>query len=145
MKSHLQEAEEEKRVNEGSYEDSVIAVDNAREKLKEARHAMESKATEIAEVMKSFKQTEAEFLKVEKKREAALREMNAAFEGIGDRKKDKASVERKREALAAKVADYIEKASMVSQRVNIDEGETPNSLDKKLEKLSKDLQSFNQE
>ena len=64
---------------------------------------------------------------------------------IDEAKQSKATIYRKREEVVERVLDYNEKASLVSPRVAVDEGETTRSLDNKLERLHRDLRRYNQE
>ena len=54
-------------------------------------------------------------------------------------------VHGKREQVAARIVEYNEKASLVSSRVSVDEGETAESLDRKLDRLIRDLERYSSE
>ncbi|KAJ9359506.1 DNA repair protein [Paecilomyces variotii] len=143
LKGELEEAEEEKQLNEGSYADSVKAMDAIMDKLKKTRREINAKDAEIASLEEQLRIAQSEEAKVQDKRRRALGDKNAAIGRVEDAKQDKARIQHKREQIEARIIDYNEKASMVSPRVPVDEGETPNSLDEKLDRLYKDLQRFN--
>lgn len=143
LKGELHEAEEEKQLNEGSYADSVKAMDAIMDKLKKTRREINAKDAEIASLEEQLRIAQSEEAKVQDKRRRALGDKNAAIGRVEDAKQDKARIQHKREQIEARIIDYNEKASMVSPRVPVDEGETPNSLDEKLDRLYKDLQRFN--
>lgn len=142
LKAHLEQQQEVKRVNEGSYQDAVVALDGIKEKLKEGRAALASMDERIHELEAAAKKAESETLKMSRKRTTALGEKNAAMERIEDGKRDKQSLERQREELEERVKVYIDGASGICARVNIDAGETYKSLETKFEKLGTDLQKF---
>ena len=143
LRSSLKEAEEEKRVNESSYEDSVVALDAATVKIRDIRKELALASKDVAAAESRVQIAEREEAKLRDKRRKILSEKNEAIGRVDNAKDDRTDIERKRDQIVSKVQDYNEKASMVSLRVAIDEGETPTSLDKKLDKLLTDLQRFN--
>ena len=145
LQNALEEAKEEKTVNEGSFQDSVNAIDQARQKLAAERNKVNEIDARIEQLSARCKKAEAEAQKLARKRHTALGDKNAAFSRIDDAKADRAIMENKRQEIVARVASFIEQASSISPRVNVDPGETTNSLDKKLEKLTKDLERMETE
>ena len=145
LKSHLENAKEQKRLNEGSYQDSVVALDAIKEKLSEARNKLSSMDERIAELQAESKKAEKETLKIGRKRTAALGEKNAAFERVDDAKQDKEALEQRRETLEDRVKAYDNEATKICPRVNIGEGETYASLEKKYEKLGAEVEKFQQQ
>ncbi len=99
----------------------------------------------IADLQSVSKRAEAEAQKLSKKRATALGEKNAAIGRIDDAKQDRASLERKRQEMDAKIENWTQQATAVSPRVNIDEGETEVSLRKKYDKLERDLNRYQQQ
>ncbi|KAL2003571.1 hypothetical protein VTN02DRAFT_3237 [Thermoascus thermophilus] len=145
LKATLQEAEEEKRLNEGSYADGVNAMDAIMERLKKTKREMAAKDNQIATLEEQVRVARSEESKVIDKRRKALGNKNAAVGRVEEAKQEKARIEHKRERMVARILDYNEKASMVSPRVPVPEGETPSSLDKKLDRLHRDLQRFDEQ
>ncbi|KAL2009256.1 hypothetical protein VTN00DRAFT_7450 [Thermoascus crustaceus] len=145
LKATLQEAEEEKRLNEGSYADGVNAMDAIMERLKKIKREMAAKDNRIATLEEQVRVARSEESKVIDKRRKALGNKNAAVGRVDDAKQERASIEHKLEQMVARILDYNEKASMVSPRVPVPEGETPSSLDKKLDRLHRDLQRFDEQ
>ncbi|CAL5866623.1 uncharacterized protein PFLUO_LOCUS832 [Penicillium psychrofluorescens] len=141
----LKEAEHEKRINEGSYQDSVAAMSAMMQTLKEIRREMQTKDGELSELQEKSRIADSEKGRVADKRRKILGDKNAAIERINSDKRDRARIHEKREQLAARVVDYNEKACMVCARVPVDESETPASLDLKLETLNRDLQRYTQQ
>lgn len=139
LEQSLEEAKEEKTVNEGSYQDSVNAIDQAKQKLLVERNRLAGMDARLEELRSKQRRVDAEAVRLAQDRKNALGEKNAAFSRIDDAKEDRARLNRRRQEVVDRVADYTEKASQISGRVNVDPGETPTSLDKKLEKLENDL------
>ncbi|BDD63230.1 hypothetical protein MAP00_008150 [Monascus purpureus] len=145
LQAALREAEEEKRLNEGSYNDSVRAMDEIMQKMKRTGQEIAAKDEETSALRESLRIAQSEELRVSDKRRKILSDKNATVRQIDDLKQEMAEIERKREQIISRIVDYSEKASLVSPRVTIDEGETPSSLDKKLDRFHKDLQRFHEQ
>ena len=145
LKDGLREAEEEKKIHEDSYGNAVNQKDQLNAVSSKLRKQLELAELEIREHKTRVKEAEQEVLTFSNARQIALQEKNQAFQLIADAKEDKAQIERQRERQAQKVSQWTEEATKVCQRVNVDAGETPESLDAKLEKLLNDLQRVERE
>ena len=145
LRETLKDAEEEKRVNEGSYNDSSEAMQAMMNTLKESRRVLKGKDAQISRLQGELRVAESEQHTVQDKRRQILSSKNAVLQRIDEAKQSKATIHRKREEVVERVLDYNEKASLVSPRVAVDEGETTRSLDNKLERLHRDLRRYNQE
>jgi len=142
LQVNLQEAEEEKKIYEGSYQDSVNEIDKSRETVKQTGEQVQAKRQAVAEAEFKAKKAQAAASKASTQRQTALYEKNEALQRIDDAKSDKGVIENKHQAMLARVKDFTEKASKVSPRVTIDAGETPDSLEKKLERLNHELDEY---
>jgi chromosome segregation ATPase len=145
LKATLQEGEEEKRVNQGSFDESVAAMSAIMNKLKASRRELASKDAEIAAQEEHVKIAESENSNVKEQRRRALAEKNAAVMRVDDLKQARSRIANRREEIVARILEYSEQAKIVSPRVAVDEGETPNSLDQKLDRLHRDLEHFNKQ
>ena len=145
LRETLKDAEEEKRVNEGSYNDSSEAMQAMMNTLKESRRELKEKDAQISRLQGELRVAESEQHTVQDKRRQILSSKNAVLQRIDEAKQSKATIYRKREEVVERVLDYNEKASLVSPRVAVDEGETTRSLDNKLERYHRDLRRYNQE
>ncbi|EFW16870.1 DNA repair protein Rad18 [Coccidioides posadasii str. Silveira] len=145
LKVALTESEDDKRVAEASYEDGINALDAMMEKLKSIKRELAAKDAEIVAIDRKVRMLESEESRASARRRKALDEKNAAISQVEAAIRDKIEIERNRQETVARVIDFSEKASMVAPRVNIDDGETPRSLDKKLEKLTQGLQQYEKE
>lgn len=142
LQINLQGAEEDKEICEGSYQNSVNEIDKSREKVKQIGEQLQAKRQAVAEAEFKAKKAQATASKASTQRQTALYEKNEAFQRIDDAKRDKCVIEKKQQAMLARVQDFTEKASRVSPRVTVDGGETPDSLEKKLEKLNHELDEY---
>jgi hypothetical protein len=115
------------------------------EKLKEIKRELAAKDDEITSYADKVRDLEAEEAKLLNNRRKALGDKNGAICRGNEVKQEKIHTERRREQITARILDFNEKANIVSPRVRVDEGETAQSLDKKLEKLAKDLRRYNDE
>ena len=145
LEATLQEAKEEKRVNEASYGDGVVAMDALVEKLKEIKRELAAKDDEIRLYEDKVRDLEGEEIKLLNNRRKALGDKSGAIGRVNDARQEKIQIERRLEQIAARILDFSEKANIVSPRVRVGDGETANSLDKKLEKLARDLRRYNDE
>lgn len=142
LKEHLAEAKEEVESHEGSYEESVVAIDKVKESLKIARDQMTVLDARIAEAEAHVTKAENKATRVSTQRDGALRLKNSAYESIDKAVLSKQDVEKEREEKVAVVTQFTEQANKICARVPVDAGETGDSLDKKLRKLSADLKKY---
>jgi chromosome segregation ATPase len=145
LRTTLQEAEAEKRLNEGSLKDSVDAMDAMMRKLKATKQELSAKDAEISTLQEELRVAQGEEHLVQDKHWKIIGLKNTAIERVNDIKLNRTRIQQEKDRLAARVVEYEEKASLVSPRVAIDEGETANTLSKKLERLHGDLQRSNQQ
>ncbi|EFR02817.1 hypothetical protein MGYG_09099 [Nannizzia gypsea CBS 118893] len=142
LTSAMKEAEEEMKLHERSFEDCVNAKDEATAKVKEIKRELAAKDAEISSVSENTRKAETELLRKSNKRHAALVGKNDAIATTDTAKAQVTQIERRQEDTTARITDFIQKASMVSPRVLIDQGETEISLAEKLERLDRDLRRY---
>ncbi|PYH41146.1 DNA repair protein SMC6 [Aspergillus saccharolyticus JOP 1030-1] len=145
LRTTLEEAEEEKRLNEGSLYDGIEAMDAMMKMLKATKQELSAKEAEVSAREAELRLAQNEENMTMESRRRSIREKNAAIEQINESKQGRARIHQKLEEISARILDFSEKASLVSPRVAIAEGETAASLDKKLERLHMDLRRYNQE
>ncbi|KAJ5288473.1 hypothetical protein N7478_001503 [Penicillium angulare] len=141
----LKDAEDEKQLNEGSLNDSEAAMTEVMGKIKVGRSVMVAKNNEITRLTENSRVAESERSVVAGRRQDILGEKNAAVAQIEKQKADRRRLHVKLEGLVERVLEYIEKASLVSTRIPVDEGESSASLDQKLTKLHADLTRYHQQ
>ena len=142
LKQHLAEAEEDHRTHVGSFEESVITSDKAKDSLRTKREQLSEIDTRIDEASNKLNKARSKSAKAEDQREKALQRKNAAIDLTQAAKDALARTVNERDEKAAVVAHFIEQASAVCARVPVDPGETGTSLDKKLAKLDADVKRF---
>ncbi|KAL8735651.1 MAG: hypothetical protein Q9166_000820 [cf. Caloplaca sp. 2 TL-2023] len=142
LKEGLQEAREELSTYTASFELIVVAMDEARENMRKSREKMKAIDDEVAEIQAKIRKAESKAMKLSERRDAALRDKNAAFAALEEGQKSKEATEKKRADVAETVGIYIEQASLIHERVPVENGETAGSLEKKLEKLQSDLEKW---
>lgn len=145
LKTSLEEANEEKRLNEASYEDCVNAKDALVEKLKASKRELAAKDAEMAPLVQNLRDLEEEEQQISAKRRKALGDKNIAIGKVDQLGREKRDAQKQLEEIETRVLGYVEKATLVSTRVSIDAGETPDSLDKKLQRLQRDLDQYDRE
>lgn len=138
----LKEVEAEKVLNEGSFKDSEAAMTEKMQTLLQLKREKHGKDAELATCKDKLQVAEDEKKLVQNKRRTVLDEKNAALALIEDDKQANAIVMQKHELVRGKVVEYHEKAGLVSSRVPVEEGETPRSLEAKLERLHRDLDRY---
>lgn len=142
LKEFLNEAQDEKSTHEGSFGDSVLALDKIKESMRISRDQMAALDLQIAEAEARILKSESKALKVSGQRTAALQLKNSAIESVQNLTESKTDLQRRRKERVAQVADFTDQAQKICQRVPVDPGETGDSLDKKLIKLSADLKKY---
>ena len=145
LRNSLQGDEEQRIVNNASIKDAADQMEAILAKLKATKREMANKDADIVALEEQQKIAENEQAKVKEQRRRLLSEKNVAINHVAVLKQEYVQMEQKRDQLIARVLDYSEQASKVSPRVLVDEGETTNSLDKKLDRLHRDMQRFNEE
>ncbi|PWY65950.1 DEAD-domain-containing protein [Aspergillus sclerotioniger CBS 115572] len=145
LRTNLQEAEEEKRLNEGSLKDGADAMDAMMKTLRTIKQELSAKEAEITVIQEELRVAENEERMANDRRRKRIGDKNTAVERIDDIRRDRDRIHTKRGEVVARILDFSEKASLVSPRVAIDEGETATSLDKKLERLHNDIKRYDQQ
>ena len=139
LKAQFTEAKEEKSTHEASYEESVIAKDKNNELLRASREQMASKDVMIEEAKAKVLKAEGRANKCASQRASALRDKNAAFDAVESGKLEREQLEKERDEESRRVDEFTQQANELYPRVPVDEGETGDSIELKLEKLNKDL------
>ena len=144
MKEILKEAQEEKLIHERSYGESVVVLDKIKESMKISKVQMDALDVRITEAEAKIRKSESKASKLSTQRAIALKLKNSEIELVQRLENEKVDVETQREEQIGKVADFIEQAKKICQRIPVDSGETGESLNQKLIKLSADLKRYEQ-
>lgn len=138
-KQQLAEAQEDQATHEASYGEFVIARDKNNDSMRTTRDEMAEMDKEIEEAEAKVAKAESKATRCSDQRAAALREKNVAIEAVEKEKRDREMYEKERDNKVADVESFTNQANEHCARVRVDEGETPESIERKYEKLRKDL------
>ena len=139
LKEQLTEAKEEIAFHERTYGDFVEAKDKNNESVRSTRDKMATLDERIKDAEAKVNKTELKATACANQRSAALRDKNAAIEATEKEQRIKEQYERQREDQVEIVESFIAQANDHCPRVPVDEGETGDSIERKFEKLRKDL------
>ena len=142
LKENLVEAEDDRATQAGSFEESVIASDNAKASLREKREQMAAIDARIEEVAVKTNKAQGRSAKIQDQRQKALQQKNAAIESVKKAKDAFALTEIEHGEKAETLKEFTRMASDICARVPVDEGENTDSLDRKLTKLEADVKRF---
>lgn len=142
LKTHLLEAQNEVTNHEGSYEDSVVALDKVKESMRVSRIQMKAVDGRVLEAEVKIRIAESEATKLSDKREAAIKKKNAAVDAAKKAVINKAVLEPQRKAQFETLTQFLGEANAICRRVPVDPGETSETLEKKQEKLHDDLVKY---
>lgn len=145
LQAALEEAEEEKRANESAYSDSVNAVEAIKGKLQETEQEITARSTRVSALEGELQLAQSEAHIATNKRRKILSDKNASIEQIEGMERERERLIQKRAELTARIVEYSEKATLISPRVEVKEGETSESLEQKLNRLNTDLRRFYQQ
>lgn len=144
FKADLREAEEEFRIHGGSYGEAHLAKDKQNEICSGLKAVLEAVKTRIRTHEAKIQKTESKARRIQQVRQIALQEKNIAIDAVNEAKLVKETAQQKYDRQAGVVASFIEQATKVCPRVPVDPGETMQSLDAKLSKLSSALKTYSQ-
>ena len=145
LQSTLKDVEAELRINEGSYKDCVTAIEAVMQKLKGIRQEIASKDEVLSSLHQNLHAAQQAEFHVTDRRQQIIRDKNAVVRKIANLNQEKARLSHRREQVVKRVIEYSEKAGLVSPRVPVGEGETPDSLDNKLERSDRSLRVLNEQ
>ncbi|EXJ95687.1 hypothetical protein A1O1_00810 [Capronia coronata CBS 617.96] len=142
LRQQLTDAEEQKTVHENSYLDSVTALDEIKAKLREATQRLHELDERIAEAEAAAAVAQSAAQKAGKKRAYDLGEKNNVIAQIEDSKRDRADSQSNVDKMDQKIAEFVEQARQVCERVNVPEGEDHESLKKKYNRIQADYRKY---
>jgi structural maintenance of chromosomes protein 6 len=145
LEKDLAEAEEELTLNQSMYQDSVNEKDKLSAENKPIRTQLNDMESELAEIEERINHAERAYNKAAQKRETKQFETNRKHEEVGDAEKTKERLIRDRDAQVSLVQDFDNEAQKISSRIPIDDGETTDSLEAKLNKLSAEKAHYAQQ
>ena len=145
LKANLAEAEAEVAMYQETYGNAALEKEKLNATATEKKRALTAVKERVVDLEAKVKKAQQKVKNRSQGREIALSAKNAAIEAIEDLKKDKSRAQEKRDRQAAHLAHYVEEASKVCERVAIDAGETAQTLDAKMKKLTDRIKAYNRE
>ncbi|CAK7207905.1 Structural maintenance of chromosomes protein 6 [Sporothrix eucalyptigena] len=141
-RQELEVAKEKKDQFGGQYGDVSVRKTEQSKKVEEAKKIMDEKKNTERDFEARLEKANRTRDKREDLRSVALVAKNDAFKNLAELQETKATAERKRDAQAAVVDEFVRQAETVCpERVYIPEGETHASIEKKMEKLVEQLEA----
>ena len=139
LKANLQEAEENKCLQESSYQEAVVAKDKALDILRLEHQKLKDADENLVKATKEQQEVESELMKLAKQRETALVEKNKAFQNLEDAQQQLVADQAAKQDQIEIIKNYSELAGQVGPRIEIPPGETVDALEKKLQKFNSDV------
>jgi len=138
LEAELKDAQETQQMNENQYQDAVVERDRLNSEIKPLMKKLSDIQRDLDNADEQVKAAERDLHRIEDQRMAKLRETNRSQEAIGDAEQQKGRLERERDLQVKQVSQFTEEASNMSLRVPIDPGETVDSIEKKLERITRE-------
>lgn len=137
--SGLRELEEERDINKGSYDDSVNALDNVKQDIENTKTRLISTQKGIVACQERVKNLETELSRCRERRQRALGNKNAIDSELATFETRKLEAEQEQTKYTERILDFCEKAKLVSKRLPVPPDDSAASLNKKLERLMRDI------
>jgi chromosome segregation ATPase len=143
LRDELREAKEEYTLHGGSWGEVVMAMEASKALVAKLQHDFEGIKEQIRQHEKRIERAERRTEQLRQARQLALKEKNISIEAVSAAKNAKLVTEQKRDRQQQRVEEFIREASKICGRVPIDDGETMESIDAKLVKLSDAIKNYN--
>jgi structural maintenance of chromosomes protein 6 len=142
FKADLVDAEREVEQHGGSYGEAVIQIEKQGKVCQLYKQELDAIRERIADHDSYIKKAEGKLKRIQQARQIALQDKNIAVDAINEAKIVKQTAEQKRDRQANIVADFTRQATAICPRIPINPGETPQSIEAKLEKMQKQLEAY---
>ena len=142
LKRQLAEAEDECAQNQAALAEAEQHRAVLQRKAAPLHAAVHEVNKRVDEVESNVKRAAVRITRAAQARTNALRAKNEALATIEDSKAEQKTLEEKLDEFEVHVADFTAQATRFCERVPIEPGATAASLDKKLEKLEKNIKEF---
>jgi len=142
LNTELAEAKQELAMDQDAYGGMQLEIQRLNEISLEKKRELDAVKERVTDHENKVRKAQLKIRNTAQARKITLEEKNVAITLIADFQEAKAAAERKRENATTKLATYVEQASKVSVRIPIDEGETVESIDAKLQSLNRRLQEL---
>ena len=145
LRRELADLEEQNALNDENYQDAYTAYTAKVEQLSTAQELVDDCDPKITSLEAAAQTAKVEAQDQDKKRARLLGDKNDAIARIEDGKKDRQKLEDEREAIMNTIEEFSRQASEICGRINIDAGETMDTLQRKYTRLQEELQKYQQQ
>jgi structural maintenance of chromosomes protein 6 len=139
LQEALDSINKEIRAQEGQYQDTFRAKNDTNGKQRVLKARIDELTAKIKEADDKIAELQHRSTRMQQKRENALRKKNEAYAEIADVRKGRDQLQESREAQEAQLAEDIEKATAICDRVNVDPGMTPEKIEQLLIKTQQQV------
>ncbi|TAQ87344.1 hypothetical protein B7494_g4325 [Chlorociboria aeruginascens] len=143
LRVDLTDAQNDVNMYGDTYGNNGVQKEKLNEVAAERNRALAEVKARVADHEAKIRKAEIKVRNITAARQEKLRDLNAAIQIVDDLKETVVTAQRKREDQNIRVQEFIGHATDVCQRVPVDEGETPTSLDVKLSKLRDQIKAYN--
>jgi chromosome segregation ATPase len=142
LRQSLAEAEQERSILEESYGNMALEKDNLNKKSAEEKRTLSALREQIEEQETNLRKIRLRRKNLDSVRNMALTAKNLAITQIEESRQEKEKAQRKYAQQAEQVAEFTREANRICGRIPVDPGNTPASLDAKLNRLEQQLQMY---
>jgi chromosome segregation ATPase len=136
----LSEQKDAHALQSATYQDSVVAKDQAGREQRQLLQEMTQMDAELEEIEARIAKAEGNLVKLEETRIQAVYAKNDKIARVDDAKQRLDALQTEHGEQGQVVEDYTGKAGEVSPRVAVDPGETTESLDKRLSAMRREIE-----
>ncbi|KAF4556303.1 AAA domain-containing protein 7 [Elsinoe fawcettii] len=136
-KNALTEAQGDLEIAENSYQDSVDERDALHEKQTKLKEELDGAQLQVDKLNKKLEKCAEIIRKKEAERSTALSNKNKALDKVEDTQGKKEEAEKLQKELDERVREWTGEAEKVCRRREVEEGMTPERIEKRLEALDK--------
>ncbi|TVY49204.1 Structural maintenance of chromosomes protein [Lachnellula occidentalis] len=140
LEAYLAEVKQDLTIYQDSYGSIVLEMENLNGVSLEKKRALDAAKIRVADHDAMMRKAHLKVNNTAQARKITLEEKNLAITLITDLSQEKLKAEQSRDSAIQKLQNYTEMASRVSPRVPLDEGETSESIDVKLQTLMQRLE-----
>lgn len=143
LRDNLKEAQLDVEMHSASYGDATIGKEKLNQTCSEMKARVNDVKAKIGEHDMKIKKAQDKATRARQARGIALQDKNLALQAVDEARIAQAAAEQKCNRQQLRVDDFIRQASQVCARVEIPEGDNAASIDKKLQALHDQLNTYN--
>lgn len=145
LQEQLSEAHEQQQAARDSYQDMVNEMDKLNDLARGIKEQLDAATLAVKEQEAKINKAKEKLEKRKDGRDQALRRKNFAIEQVEHAQQEKAEIEQRRQAKARMLeTEYIPQAEQICRRIPVEDGMTPDIIDKKLDRLIDERNKFQQ-